>query len=72
MSNAKTGVAARGWEIYKTSVPRLKLVGVNEALLKEGLGGIKDRTFRHYHSMDRTGYDGPYITINKWDVGRSA
>jgi len=72
MRNATREAAARGWDIYKSTNPRPSLVAINEVLLSEGLGQVADRMNRHYQSMDRTGYNGPYISINRWDVSRTA
>ncbi len=59
--------AEAGWEIFKGGNFGLTREDVNEALVRNGYGPISDRTFRHYHKLQRFGYDY-YIPINQLDV----
>lgn len=59
--------AEAGWEIFKSGNFGLTRSDVNEALIRNGYGPIADRTYRHYHKLQRFGYDY-YLPINQLDV----
>ena len=67
MGNARTETAKRGWEIYRTSVPRPSLIVINATLNAEGVEAVSDRTWRHYRRLDDHGAK-EYMPINELDV----
>lgn len=69
VSNVRTEVAERGFEIYVATTPRPTRDQLNTLLAVEGLEPISDRMYRHYRVMDRRGQT-VYLTINEWDIRR--
>ncbi len=71
MPNASTAAARRGWEIFRSRLPRPSLEEVNEQLRTERLAppGVSERSYKHYRSMDARGVVD-YMTINEFDQWR--
>ena len=68
MPNASTAAARRGWEIFRSRVPRVSLEEINQRLIMERLAppNISPRSYRHYRAMDARGITD-YLSINEFD-----
>jgi hypothetical protein len=68
MANASTTAARRGWEIFRSRVPRVPLDEINQRLIMERLAPptISPRSYRHYRAMDARGIVD-YLSINEFD-----
>jgi len=67
MDNAKRLAAETGFSIYLSAQPRPSLVRINDELLARGMVEVRDRTYRHYRSLDHWGQKS-YLPINEFDI----
>jgi len=70
MAQARFIDTAEGWDIFQEHRGEITLLELNQALRSRGFRRIHQRTFDHYHKLQRLGYDD-YVSINRLDLRHS-